>query len=119
MLDITNSHFLIRDLNIDMNRKSMDKRKNNFVNVLLVFCKCNNMFICNGRVDQDKGHGQLTSKNASVVDYVICCSTDFLKFVQDFSVLDFSTLFSDIHTPLSPTINNYVEVISDNIKHTY
>jgi hypothetical protein len=63
MLDITNSHFLIRDLNFDMNRKSMDKRKNNFVNVLLVFCKCNNMFICNGRVDQDKGHGQLTSKS--------------------------------------------------------
>jgi hypothetical protein len=94
-----------------MNRKSMDKRKNNFVNVLLVFCKCNNMFICNGRVDQDKGHGQLTSKNASVIDYVIC-STDFLKFVQDFS-----TLFSDIHTPLSLTINNYVEVSSDNNTH--
>ena len=49
----------------------MDKRKNNFGNVLLEFCKCNNMFICNGRVDQDKGHGKLTSKNASVVDYVI------------------------------------------------
>jgi hypothetical protein len=29
------------------------------------------MFICNGRVDQDKGHDNLTSKNASVVDYVI------------------------------------------------
>jgi hypothetical protein len=99
-----------------MNRKRMDKRKNNFGNVLLEFCKCNNIFICNGRVSQDKGHGKLTSKNASVVVYVIC-STDFLKFVQAFSVLDFSTLFSDIHTPLSLTINNYVEMSSDNNTH--
>ena len=48
----------------------------------------------------DKGVGKFTSKDASVVDYVIG-SINFLKLVQNFSVLDSSKLFSDIHTPLS------------------
>ena len=48
----------------------------------------------------DKGVCKFTSKDASVVDYVIG-SISFLKLVQNFSVLDSSKLFSDIHTPLS------------------
>ena len=69
-------------------------------NLLLEFCKYNNMFICNGRMCNDKGVGKFTSKDASVVDYVIG-SISFLKLVRHFSVLDASKLFSDIHTPLS------------------
>jgi hypothetical protein len=49
----------------------MDHRKNYFGNLLLEFCKYNNMFICNGRMCNDKGVGKFTSKDASVVDYVI------------------------------------------------
>jgi hypothetical protein len=78
----------------------MDHRKNYFGNLLLEFCKYNNMFICNSRMCNDKGVGKFTSKDASVVDYVIG-SISFLKLVQKFSVLDSSKLFSDIHTPLS------------------
>ena len=86
----------------------MDKRKNNFGNQLLEFCKCNNMFICNGRVGDDSDCGKFTSKNSSVVDYVIC-SSDLLKHVQNFSVLDFSKLYSDVHNPLSLIFNCSVE----------
>jgi hypothetical protein len=45
---------------------------------ILEFCKYNNMFICNGRMCNDKGVGKFTSKDASVVDYVIG-SISFLK----------------------------------------
>jgi hypothetical protein len=80
---------MLNELNIDIERKSMDHRKNYFGNLLLEFCKYNNMFICNGRMCNDKGGGQFTSKD---VDYVIG-SISFLKLVQNFSVLDSSKLF--------------------------
>ena len=100
MLDIDNEGIdMLNELNIDIQRKSMDHRKNYFGNLLLEFCKYNNIFICNGRMCNDKGVGKFTSKDASVVDYVIG-SISFLKLVQNFSVLDSSKLFSDIHTPL-------------------
>jgi hypothetical protein len=50
------------------------------------------MFICNGRMCNDKGVGQFTSKDASVADYVIG-SISFLKLVQNFSVLDYKIWF--------------------------
>jgi hypothetical protein len=39
------------------------------------------MFICNGRMCNDKGVGKFTSKDASVVDYVID-SISFLKLLK-------------------------------------
>ena len=82
MLDVNidNNVNMLRDSDVDIHRKSMDKKKNNFGNRLLELCRCNNLFICNGRVGNDKGIGKFTSKNSNVVDYAIC----FLGFVQDF-----------------------------------
>ena len=37
----------------------MNKKKNYFGNFLLEFCKCNDMFILNGRIGKDKGVGKL------------------------------------------------------------
>ena len=62
-------------------------------------CKCNDLFICNGRLGDDKDD-EFTCKNVSVVDYVIG-SSDLLKIVDTFSVLEFSKLLSDAHRPLS------------------
>ena len=56
------------------------------------------MFILNGRIGKDK-IGKPTSRNLSVVDYIIS-TTYFLKNVNDFEVLDFSKLFSDVHFSL-------------------
>ncbi|CAG2185947.1 unnamed protein product [Mytilus edulis] len=97
---------LVYELNINRLRKSMDHKKNNFGNLLLEFCKNNNMFILNGRMCEDKGLGSFTCKNTSVVDYNIA-SPNFLKLVQNFSVLNSSVLFSDIHNPLSLKITCY------------
>ncbi|CAG2252061.1 unnamed protein product [Mytilus edulis] len=107
MLDIENEGVCTLDeLNINRLRKSMDHKKNNFGNLLLEFCKNNNMFILNGRMCEDKGLGSFTCKNTSVVDYNIA-SPNFLKLVQNFSVLNSSVLFSDIHNPLSLKITCY------------
>ena len=95
-----NGIFLSKELDIELYRKSLDKKKNNFRNRLLELYRCNNIYICNGRIGEDKGVGSCTSKNASVVDYVLC-SPNILKQVVDFSILEASKLFSDVHNPLS------------------
>ena len=61
------------------------------------------MFELNGRVGKDKA-GKPTSKNNSVVDYAIN-STHLLRKVEDFEILEFSKLFSDIHFPVSLTMS--------------
>ena len=84
------------NFNIPLKRKSRDERKNNFGNQLLDMCKYNDLFICNGRMGDDKNTGEFTCKNVSVVDYVIG-SSKFLTIVETFSVLEFSKLLSDAH----------------------
>ena len=95
MLDIENTcDDTLESLDLPIQRNSMDIRKNNFGNYLLDFCKYNNMIIFNGRIGDDRDKGQFTCKNASVVDYNIG-SPCFLKLVQNFSVLETCSLFSD------------------------
>jgi hypothetical protein len=67
--------------------------------------------ICNGRIGDDKGIGKFTSKNASVVDYAICSPLLF-KIIDNFSALETSKLFSDIHNPLSMAFNCIRETTS-------
>ena len=62
------------------------------------FCKNNNIFILNGRFLSDKV-GKPTSRNPSVVDYVLGSENVFHK-IADFEIMLFSNLFSDIHTPI-------------------
>ena len=92
-----------------LNRISMDKSKNKFGNLLLIFSKGNSMFIVNGRVGNDKNIGRFTCRNASVVDYCIT-SPELLKLFFDFDILESSKLFSDVHAPLhillSVNLNN-------------
>ena len=87
------------DMNMSICRKSMDECKNRYGNILLDFCKGNNMFILNGRAGNDKNTGKFTCRNASVVDYCIA-SPDLLKLLSEFDILESSKLFSDVHSPL-------------------
>jgi hypothetical protein len=66
----------------------------------------------NGRVGSDSNTGELTCRNASAVDYFIC-SPNFIKCIDDLTVLDFSKCFSDVHTPLSITFESNVFEDSD------
>ena len=90
-------HRILND-KISLLRNNSDKNKNNYGNLLLELCKLNNLFIVNGRIG-DNITGKLTSKNAAVVDYFIG-TAEFLNIITDSNVLEFCSLFSDIHSPL-------------------
>ena len=92
-------------LNIPLKKNSMDTKKNNYGNILSDLCKYNNMYILNGRVGEDRHVGIFTCKNSSVVDYCIGTSSP-LGLVDDFCVLECSSLFSDVHFPLSITLRS-------------
>ena len=58
-------------MNIQIARKSQDKKKNNIDFKLMDICKNNNLTILNGRFGDDKNVGQTTFRDVSVIDYVI------------------------------------------------
>ena len=88
---------ILDELNIQRIRISPDN-VNGYGRTNSEFCKNNQMLILNGRIRKDK-FGRPISRNLSVVDYIISTAY-FLKNVNDFEVLDFSKLFSDVHSPL-------------------
>lgn len=91
------------NLNFPRIRSNKDLKKNNFGNNLLHFCKNNNLFILNGRVGNDKGVGDYTTCNSTVIDYFIG-NVDFLNIVENFCILEFTKLYSDVHCPLTCNI---------------
>ena len=88
-----------------LKRNCMDTKKNNYGNILSDLCKYNNIYILNGRVGEDRHVGIFTCKNSSVVDYCIGTSS-LLGLVDNFCVLEFSSLFSDVHCPLCITLRS-------------
>ena len=68
---IENHAGILENLNIPLKRKNIDKTKNKYGNMLLNFCKANQLFIVNSRIGDDKGIGRLTCRNSSTVDYCI------------------------------------------------
>lgn len=64
----------------------MDSKKNNYGKLFLELCKNQNLFIFNGRIDNDKNIGRCTSTEKSVVDY--CTGTKYMiKLVNNFCVM--------------------------------
>ncbi|CAG2230791.1 unnamed protein product [Mytilus edulis] len=91
-------------------RNSRDKNKNRFGNQLIEFCKGNNFFIMNGRTLGDID-GKFTCRNSSVVDYCLC-SAELIKHFTDFKVLDFSSLYSDVHSPIEISLKQTDQEVS-------
>ncbi|CAG2203008.1 unnamed protein product [Mytilus edulis] len=91
-------------------RNSRDKNKNRFGNQLIEFCKVNNFFIMNGRTLGDID-GKFTCRNSSVVDYCLC-SAELIKHFTDFKVLDFSSLYSDVHSPIEISLKQTDQEVS-------
>jgi hypothetical protein len=52
---------------------------------------------------------RLTCRNSSVVDYYIC-SPCFFEYFCNFKVVDFSRLYSDVHSPLVATLLQFNEL---------
>ncbi|CAG2234755.1 unnamed protein product [Mytilus edulis] len=91
-------------------RNSRDKNKNRFGNQLLEFCKGNNFFIMNGRTLGDID-GKFTCRNSSVVDYCLC-SAELIQNFTDFKVHDFSSLYSDVHSPIEISLKQTDQEVS-------
>ena len=94
-------------------RTSKDSHTNNMGHELISFCKSMQLSICNGRVGSDANVGDLTCKNASIVDYVIM-SSDMFNHLMSFHILDFNELYSDVHCPINIVFN-----ISHNLKYEH
>ena len=94
------------DIGVDFDELQLPKRISSDVQTntmgyeLISFCKANQIAIVNGRVGDDEGIGNLTCKNASVVDYVIISHVLF-NYVVNFKVHPFNELFSDCHNAIS------------------
>ncbi|CAG2197845.1 unnamed protein product [Mytilus edulis] len=91
-------------------RNSRDKNKNRFGNQLIEFCKGNNFFIMNGRTLGDID-GKFTCRNSSVVDYCLC-SAELIQNFTDFKVHDFSSLYSDVHSPIEISLKQTDQEVS-------
>ena len=99
-----NMSSLLTQYGFEYNRSSKDTVLNNEGNFLIDICKSNNLFIMNGRCGQDRGKGEFTFKNTSVIDYSIA-SARALQFVQNFIILELDCLFSDGHSLLTTYLN--------------
>ena len=96
-------------LNIPRKRNNIDKGKNRYGNQLLELCKGNNLFILNGRIGSDRD-GNLTCRKSSTVDYCLS-NVNFMKNFKDLKIIDFSSLYSDVHCPLAIKLKH----VSNNI----
>ena len=85
---------------IPLERKNAGNVTNVYGRILLELCKNNNLFILNGRMGQDKLCPKVTCKDRSTVDYILSTVGNFLV-LDNFTVHEFSELFSDAHCPLS------------------
>jgi hypothetical protein len=85
---IENAPNVLQQLNLPLKRNNVDKGKNPYGNLLLNLCRGNDLFIVNGRIGDNK-EGNLTCRNASVVDYTIC-NSEFLKKHCKYEYFNFS-----------------------------
>ena len=83
---------ILKNLNIQVERSSMDVKTNNTGYWLTDLCKNNNLFIVNGRVGKDKGVGRKTFRETSTIDYTIC-TADCFTFLTQFEVIELDPFF--------------------------
>lgn len=103
------SYKLLIDNDIPIERCSQDiGRSNNYGQTLIDMCKRCSLYVANGRLCDDKNIGKTTCKNVSIVDYLLL-SSDLFTFVNDFCVLDYDPMFSDVHNRIHFTFSFQVE----------
>ena len=90
--------------NIPIKRSSADQVRNVYGNQLIEFCKNNDLFIVNGRLNKSNSPPKTTCKDKSTIDYFISTAYNF-DFLHSFEVQDFNSLFSDSYCPLSLEID--------------
>ena len=86
------------EIGIDDIRYNQDvtQDRNSFGKTLVTLCSNNNVCIFNGRLDEDLRIGKPTTTHGTLVDYIIG-SPSLLNNVQEFRILDYDPMYSDIH----------------------
>lgn len=103
-IEFYNQKCALENLGINLQRKNLDKKKNNLGYRLIDICKNHNLTILNGRFGQDKIRGEMTFRNTSVIDYAIV-STKCISMLRDFQIIDLDRIYSDGHSLLKVTLN--------------
>ena len=83
----------LEKLNIPLIRKTADLTTNNYGHQLIDFCKNNDLFILNGRLENDTDVPKTTCKDRSLIDYFIS-SPECIGYICDFQINEFSSLYS-------------------------
>ena len=108
----------LNSCNFPLERKSADTSSNIYGKQLIEFCQGNDLIIVNGRLGEDSINPRLTCKDSSTIDYFIC-SSKLVHYLNDFSVFNFSPLFSDSHSAISLNINvQYAQKNTTNHDHS-
>ena len=81
---------------VPIQRESNDKSISAYGTQMIQFCKLSNLYIINGRM----GRHTHNAKDKSVIDYYFC-SPPLFNIMYGFDVLEFSSLYSDAHCPIS------------------
>ena len=88
----------IEELGFPTGRFNSDNsRIDNYGHWLLETCRSFNINIANCRLGSDKFLGRKTCKASTVVDYTILSSLLFSTLVEDFKILPFDPMMSDVH----------------------
>ena len=92
-----NKYTILEKFSSKLERNSKDKKTKSHGMFLIDLCRNNNLFILNGRMDNDSGN--LTFRDKSVLDYVIA-TADCFEFIHSFTIVETDPLFSDEHNAL-------------------
>jgi hypothetical protein len=108
--ELYSSREMLEQIGITTERYSTDSSTNNNGECLIELCKNVDLKIVNGRVGHGEGIGYFTCHTPnenSVIDYAIT-STSLLPLHFNVDVLD--KYMSDVHSPLSITLRQYIYV---------
>jgi hypothetical protein len=104
---------------IPARRNNKDGNINNYGRKLIELCQGVDIYIINGRCGKDADTGAPTCMGTSTVDYFIASPAVFTN-INNFEVLEFDELLSDVHCPVSMSLDLKVSVKGDSepdLKH--
>ena len=105
--DMFSSKFNLDNKGFETNRFSKDNVISANGKQLIEMCRATDIKIVNGRFGNDYKTGNFTchkQNGSSVIDYIIV-SPILFEFIENFSVGQMDILFSDVHSPLTISLN--------------
>ena len=110
--EVVDVYHKLCEIGIDDIRYNQDvtQDRNSFGKTLVTLCSNNNVCIFNGRLDEDLRIGKPTTTHGTLVDYIIG-SPSLLNNVQEFRILDYDPMYSDIHCGIHVQLKANIEKV--------